>query len=157
MRTGIEDSKRECPGNHEIYGARRHLWTNPADFEGARQVTYDVIYGEPNVIYGAGRHLWPIWIEATPENARRLLDAFLEARLGTAALTTVERILSHEITIFNERLAAHLVNSAVNSLDERDSNRKEVANVLGAAFQEKYGTAVPRPRELREIFGGMAE
>ncbi len=45
-----------------------------------------------------------ILIEAKPENARNLLEAFLDARLGTAALTTPEGLLSQEITIFKDRV-----------------------------------------------------
>ena len=43
-----------------------------------------------------------ILIEATPENAQRFLDALLDARLGTAGLTTAEQLLAHEITIFRD-------------------------------------------------------
>lgn len=45
-----------------------------------------------------------ILIEASPENAQKLLDALLDARLGTAALTTAEELLANEITIFNDRI-----------------------------------------------------
>jgi hypothetical protein len=45
-----------------------------------------------------------IHIEATPENSRRLLDALIEAGLGTAALTGVDESLSNEATIFNDRV-----------------------------------------------------
>ena len=45
-----------------------------------------------------------ILIEATLENAEQLLKAFLDARLGTAELTTPENVLAHEITVFNDRV-----------------------------------------------------
>jgi hypothetical protein len=45
-----------------------------------------------------------VLIEATPDNARRLLDALLDAGLGTASLTTVEDLLANEITIFRDRV-----------------------------------------------------
>jgi hypothetical protein len=45
-----------------------------------------------------------ILIQATPDNTRRLLDAMLEAGLGTAALTSVEDLLANEITIFRDRV-----------------------------------------------------
>jgi hypothetical protein len=45
-----------------------------------------------------------ILIQATPNNTRRLLDAMLEAGLGTAALTSVEDLLANEITIFRDRV-----------------------------------------------------
>ena len=43
-------------------------------------------------------------LEATPENARRLLDALSDAGLGTALLTSPEELLKHEITIFRDRV-----------------------------------------------------
>jgi hypothetical protein len=43
-----------------------------------------------------------ILIEASPENARRLLAALEEAKLGTATLITAEELLKHEITIFKD-------------------------------------------------------
>ena len=45
-----------------------------------------------------------ILIETSSENARRLLDALLDAGLGTASLTTVEQLLANEITIFRDRV-----------------------------------------------------
>jgi hypothetical protein len=45
-----------------------------------------------------------ILIEATPGNTRRLLDALLDAGLGTAALTTPDDVLANEITIFRDRV-----------------------------------------------------
>ena len=41
-------------------------------------------------------------IEATPDNARRLLDALLEAGIGTASLTTPQNLVQHEITVFKD-------------------------------------------------------
>jgi hypothetical protein len=45
-----------------------------------------------------------ILIEATPDNAERLLHALLDAGLGTAALTSAGDLLTHEITIFKDRV-----------------------------------------------------
>lgn len=69
-------------------------------------VRYIVIGGIASVIYGVPRATFDldILIEATAENAQRLLDAFLEAGFGTASLTDVNEILSHEITIFKDRV-----------------------------------------------------
>ena len=56
------------------------------------EVRYVVIGGIAAVLYGVPRATFDldILIEATPENAQRLLDAFLEAGLGSAALTNVQ-------------------------------------------------------------------
>ena len=45
-----------------------------------------------------------ILIDAKHDNAKNLLDALLEAKLGTASLTTPEELLSQEITIFKDRV-----------------------------------------------------
>jgi len=56
-----------------------------------------VLHGVPRATFDLD-----ILIEATPENAQHLLAALLEAQLGTAALTTGEDLLAHEITIFRD-------------------------------------------------------
>ncbi len=45
-----------------------------------------------------------ILIEATLENASRLLKALEEARMGTAALISPEELLRHEIVVFEDRV-----------------------------------------------------
>ncbi len=69
-------------------------------------VRYLVIGGIAAILYGVPRATFDldILIEATPENSRRLLDALLDARLGTADLTSPDEILAHEITIFRDRV-----------------------------------------------------
>lgn len=69
-------------------------------------VKYLVIGGIAAVLHGVPRATFDldILIDATPENARRLLDALLEAGLNTAALTTPEDVLANEITIFRDRI-----------------------------------------------------
>lgn len=70
------------------------------------EVRYVVIGGIAAVLYGVPRATFDldILIEPTPENARRLLDARLDAGMCTPALTHVEEILSNEITIFKDRV-----------------------------------------------------
>lgn len=72
----------------------------------SRDVRYLVIGGIAAVLHGVPRATFDldILIEATPENARRLLDAFLDSSLGTALLTTPEDVEAREITIFNDRV-----------------------------------------------------
>jgi hypothetical protein len=69
-------------------------------------VKYVVIGGIASVLYGVPRATFDmdILIEATPENAERLLHALLDAGLGTAALTSADDLLTHEITIFKDRV-----------------------------------------------------
>ena len=69
-------------------------------------VKYVVIGGIASILHGVPRATFDldILIEATPDNTRRLLEAMLDAGLGTAALTTVEDLLANEITIFQDRV-----------------------------------------------------
>ncbi len=62
------------------------------------EVRYVVIGGIAAVLYGVPRATFDldILVEATPENTRRLLDALLDAGMGTASLTNVDEILSKE-------------------------------------------------------------
>ncbi len=70
------------------------------------EVRYLVIGGIAAVPHGVPRATFDldILIDATPENARRLLDALAKAGLGTAALTTADDVLAHEITVFKDRV-----------------------------------------------------
>jgi predicted nucleotidyltransferase len=70
------------------------------------EVRYVVIGGIASIVHGVPRTTFDldILIDATPENVRKLLDAFLEAGLGTAALTSVDDVLNNEITIFKDRV-----------------------------------------------------
>jgi len=70
------------------------------------EVRYLVIGGIAAVLHGVPRATFDldILIDATQENAQRLLDSLLEANLGTAALISAEELLAHEITIFKDRV-----------------------------------------------------
>ena len=70
------------------------------------KVKYLVIGGIAAVLHGVPRATFDldILIEATLENARKLLSALEEAKLGTATLITAEELLKHEITIFRDRV-----------------------------------------------------
>jgi hypothetical protein len=69
-------------------------------------VRYLAIGGIAAVLYGVPRATFDldILIEATPSNVKRLLEALIDARLGTADLTTPEGVLAHDITIFRDRV-----------------------------------------------------
>jgi len=58
-----------------------------------------VLHGVPRATFDLD-----ILIDPTDENAQRLLDALLDAGLGTASLTTAEKVLASEITIFPDRV-----------------------------------------------------
>jgi len=70
------------------------------------KVKYLVIGGIAAVLHGVPRATFDldILIDATPINARRLLDALAEAGLGTATLISPEELIKHEITVFKDRV-----------------------------------------------------
>ena len=69
-------------------------------------VKYVVIGGIAAILHGVPRATFDldVLIEATLENCQRLLRALVDARLGTATLTSAEKILANEITIFKDRI-----------------------------------------------------
>jgi hypothetical protein len=70
------------------------------------KVRYVVIGGIAAVLHGVPRATFDldILIDANSDNARDLLEALLEANLGTAALTTPLELISRGITIFKDRV-----------------------------------------------------
>ena len=71
-----------------------------------RDVKYLVIGGIASILHGVPRATFDldILVEATADNAKHLLEALLDAGLGTASLTTVEAVLANEITVFKDRV-----------------------------------------------------
>lgn len=99
-------------------------------------VRYLVIGSIASVLHGVPRATFDldILIEATPENARRLLDAFLAAGLGTASLTTPAAILANEITIFQDRVRVD-VQTRTPGLSFREAwGRRAVMSFEGQEF-----------------------
>lgn len=100
------------------------------------EVKYVVIGGIAAILYGVPRATFDldILIEATPGNAQRLLDAMLEARLGTAALISAEELLAHEITVFRDRVRID-VQTTIPGLRFEDAWRnRETMEYQGQAF-----------------------
>jgi hypothetical protein len=65
-----------------------------------------VIGGIASILHGVPRATFDLdlLIEATLDNAQRLLEALVEAGLGTAGLTSASEVLAHEITVFKDRV-----------------------------------------------------
>ena len=93
-------------------------------------VKYVVIGGVASILHGVPRATFDldILIEATPGNAQKLLDALVEAGLGTATLTNAENILANEITIFRDRVRLD-VQTSTPGIDFQDAwlNRKTIS------------------------------
>lgn len=77
------------------------------------QVKYLVIGGIAAVLHGVPRATFDLDIlsEATEDNAQHLVEAMLEARLGTAALIDAQGVLAQEITIFQDRIRSDVQTS----------------------------------------------
>jgi hypothetical protein len=69
-------------------------------------IKYVIIGGIAAALHGVPRATFDldIFIEATEENAKNLVEAMLDAKLGTVALTTPKDILDNEISIFQDRV-----------------------------------------------------
>ena len=100
------------------------------------EVKYLVIGGIAAILHGIPRTTFDldILIEATPQNAQHLLDALLAAGLGTAALTTVDSLLAHEITIFKDRVRIDVQTSTPGLTFQEAWGRKETMNYQGQEF-----------------------
>ncbi len=99
-------------------------------------VKYVVIGGIAAILHGVPRATFDldILIEATPENSQRLLDALLDAGLGTAVLTTVEDLLSHEITIFRDKIRIDVQTETPGIRFEEAWEKRETMNYEGQSF-----------------------
>jgi len=88
-------------------------------------VRYVVIGGVASVLHGVPRATFDldILIEASPENAQRLLKALIDAGFGTAAMTSAEDVVAHEITVFNDRVRID-VQTQTPGLDFQDAWRR---------------------------------
>lgn len=100
------------------------------------QVKYVVIDGIAAVLHGVPRATFDldILIEATPDNGQRLLEAFLEANLGTASLITVDELLAHEITIFKDRVRIDVQTATPGLVFEAAWQRRETMEYQGQTF-----------------------
>jgi hypothetical protein len=87
-------------------------------------VRYVVIGGVASVLHGVPRATFDldILIEPSPENAQRLLAALMDAGFGTAAMTSAEDVVAHEITVFNDRVRID-VQTQTPGLDFQDAWR----------------------------------
>jgi len=95
-----------------------------------------VIDGIAAVLYGVPRATFDfdILIDASPENTQHLLDALLDAGIGTASLTNVDEILSNEITIFKDRVRIDVQTSTPGLRFQDAWNRRTTLEYQGQSF-----------------------
>lgn len=124
------------------------------------KIRYLVIGGIAAVLHGVPRATFDlnILIEATPANAKNLLEAFLAARLGTAALITPEELLLQEITIFKDRVRIDVQTSTPGLKFEEAWERRETMEYQKQKFyvvsrQDLISSkrAAGRPVDLEDV------
>jgi hypothetical protein len=95
-----------------------------------------VIGGIASVLYGVPRVTFDldILIEASVENAERLLKALLEAGFGTATLTNPDDVVSHEITVFNDKVRIDVQTSTPGITFDNAWLRRHTINYQGQDF-----------------------
>ncbi|MBI3318769.1 MAG: nucleotidyltransferase [Candidatus Omnitrophica bacterium] len=93
----------------------------------AHRVRYVLIGGLAAVLYGSPRLTKDVdlFIEPTLENAKKALAALKAIRFGTASLTTPQKLLSHEVTIFEDYIRVDLL-TAVKGLSFSQARRHRV-------------------------------
>jgi hypothetical protein len=100
------------------------------------EVKYVVIGGIAVILHGVPRATFDldIFIEATPDNAKRLLDALLESGLGTAALTSPEDVLANEISVFKDRVRIDVQTSTPGLRFAEAWSRRKTVTYQGQEF-----------------------
>jgi hypothetical protein len=100
------------------------------------KVKYLVIGGIAAVLHGVPRATFDldILIEASSDNAQRLLDALIEANFATATLITANELLSHEITIFRDRVRIDVQTSTPGLKFEEAWQKKVAMTYQGQEF-----------------------
>jgi Nucleotidyl transferase of unknown function (DUF2204) len=124
------------------------------------KVKYVVIGGIAAVLHGVPRATFDldILVEATAANARRLLDALLDADLGTAALIDENDLLAHEITVFRDRVRIDVQISTPGIQFDAVWERREIMvyqgvelNVLSKEDLISSKKAAGRPVDLEDV------
>lgn len=112
------------------------------------------------MLHGVARSTFDldILIDPTHENAARLLGALEQAGLGTAALTNVDDLLAHEITVFSDRVRIDVQTSTPGLSFAEAWSRRETMTYEGQPFfvvsradliASKLASG--RPRDLEDV------
>jgi len=99
-------------------------------------VKYIVIGGIASVLHGIPRATFDldILIQANEENGKLLLQALVDAGLGTATLINVEELLKHEITIFKDVVRIDVQTSTPGIKFEKVWKNRETMDYEGQEF-----------------------
>ena len=126
----------------------------------AHEVRYVVIGGVAAIVHGVPRTTFDVdlLIEASEGNAGRLLSALQEAGIASAALTTPEGLLAHEITVFKDVLRID-VQTRTPGVDFSAAWRDRVERTVGGVRYWIVSRdhliaaklAAGRPRDLEDV------
>jgi len=124
------------------------------------ELRYVVIGGIATILHGVPRATFDldILIEKSPENVKKLLDALLDAGLGTAALTSIQDVMENEITIFKDRVRID-VQTFTPGLDFEDAwthknelnYREQTFYIVSKDDLIKSKKAAGRPIDLEDV------
>lgn len=99
-------------------------------------VKYVVIGGVAAVLHGVPRATFDcdFLIEATPENADRVLKALTDAGMGTASLTSAKELLATEVTVFKDYVRIDVQTKTPGLVFDRAWAAKETRDADGQLF-----------------------
>lgn len=100
------------------------------------EVKYLVIGGIASVLYGVPRATFDldILIKANIRNGQRLLDALIEANMGTASLISSQELIEHEITVFKDRVRVDVQTSTPGLEFDQAWEKRETMEYQGQKF-----------------------
>jgi hypothetical protein len=123
-------------------------------------VRYVVIGGIAAIVHGVPRTTFDVdlLIEATEPNAARLLKALEAAGIDSAALTTPQQLLAHEITIFKDIVRVDVQTSTPGVSFEEAWHRRVEREVSGVPYWIlskpdliAAKRAAGRPKDLEDV------
>ena len=96
------------------------------------EVKYLVIGGIASVLYGVPRATFDldILIKANIRNGQRLLDALIEANMGTASLISSQELIEHEITVFKDRVRVDVQTSTPGLEFDQAWEKREIGRLF---------------------------
>jgi hypothetical protein len=123
-------------------------------------VRYVVIGGIAAIVHGVPRTTFDVdlLIEASEPNAARLLKALEAAGIDSAALTTPQQLLAHEITIFKDIVRVDVQTSTPGVSFEEAWHRRVEREVSGVPYWIlskpdliAAKRAAGRPKDLEDV------
>ncbi len=137
-----------------------HLYQDVLKSFHSRKVKYVVIGGIAVGAHGLPRNTFDldVLIEATEENAKKLLDAMIEARYGSATLTNAATVAKRQITIFLDRLRIDVITDCpgltfATAWKNKVANRRYGFPLYFASIDDliRAKRAAGRPQDLEDV------